>query len=85
MKKTLLCLGSVFLVSGIVKAQKNVIKVNDSVKQGRLDEVIITATRTPEIIKKQHQQYTLSTVKKLKNKLQFLRTLVISLLIRFPD
>ncbi|PUB34534.1 iron complex outermembrane receptor protein [Elizabethkingia sp. YR214] len=52
MKKTLLCLGSVFLVSGIANAQKNVIKVNDSVKQGRLDEVIITATRTPEIIKK---------------------------------
>ena len=72
--------------NGNCKAQKNVIKVNDSVKQGRLDEVIITATRTPEIIKKkQHQQYTLSTVKKLKNKLQFLRTLVISLFIRFPD
>jgi iron complex outermembrane receptor protein len=36
MKKTLLCLGSVFLVSGITKAQKNVIKTNDSIKQGRL-------------------------------------------------
>lgn len=57
MKKTIFCLGSLVVVSSI-HAQKK-----DSLNQSRLEEVIITASRSPEIVKK-----TASTVNIINKK-----------------
>jgi len=65
MKKTVVSIGMLLLVSGLAIGQEE----KDSLRNFRLEEVVISATRSPEIIKKTASSVTVITRKEIEQQI----------------
>ncbi len=52
---------SIFLIGSLITFYRVAAQEKDSIGQNRLDEVIVTASRSPEIVKRPLLRYILST------------------------